>query len=169
MYSMILAMDKNGLIGNKNKLPWHLPSDLEHFKNKTLDKIIVMGRKTFDSIGRALPNRTNVVITRDKNFKHENVIVFHSLDDFHEYASNQEKEILIIGGSELIKQLYSYISKLYITRINHVFNGDCYVNFINFNSLDLIEKEDHFPDEQNNMFYSFCTYIKKDIKHFKNI
>lgn len=162
MYSMILAMDKNGLIGNKNKLPWNLPADLKHFKKTTINKIIVMGKMTFESIGKALPDRTNIVLTTDKNFKADNVIVFHDIDSLNDFCKDKDEEIIIIGGANLIKQLYSNINKLYITHINHVFNGDCFVKFINFNQLTLLRRENFYPDIENNFFYSFCEYEKKD-------
>lgn len=158
--SMILAMDNNKLIGNKNELPWHLPADLQHFKSVTTGKIIVMGRKTFESIGRPLPNRTNIVITKDTNYNPEGVVIFNTIEDFLEYASNQENEVIIIGGSELIKQLYSHISTLYITHIKHEFKGDCYVKFIKEKELNLLEKENFYPDEDNPYFYSFLKYSK---------
>ena len=160
MYSMILAMDKNGLIGDENRLPWDLPYDLNHFKLTTTAKIIVMGRNTFDSIGRALPNRTNVVITRDENFKADNVIVFNSLKDFEVFAQKQEKEIIIIGGANLIKQLYDNISTLYITEIDNVFKGDCYVDFIKKEELTIVE-EFLFKIEDGQPYdFSIKTYTK---------
>lgn len=162
MYSMILAMDENNLIGNKNKLPWNLPADLEHFKFKTLKKIIVMGRKTFDSIGRPLPNRTNVVITRDRDFSAEGVIVFYSIEEFEIWASNQEVEIIIIGGSHLISQLYDKIKTLYLTHIYEKFEGDCFVDFIDLNNLVLTEFISYKKEDGHNYDFSFCTYEKKN-------
>ena len=158
--SMILAMDENNLIGNKNELPWSLPADLKHFKNITNHKIVVMGRSTFESIGKPLPNRMNIVITTDKNYDVEGVVVINSIEEFMDFAENQNNEIFIIGGSNLIKQLYDKINTLYITHIKHKFKGDCYVKFIDFNKLILEDKQNFYPDEKNKYFYSFCKYKK---------
>lgn len=160
MFSMILAMDENNLIGNQNGLPWKLPEDLAHFKRMTSYKINVMGKKTYDSIGRPLPNRTNVVITTDKNFKAEGVIVFHNLEDFKDWAKEQEEEIIIIGGANLIKQLYNEISTLYLTHIYETFEGDCYIDFINHKELTLCEMKNFTKEEGHKYNYSFCTYKK---------
>lgn len=141
MYSMILGMASNGLIGKGDALPWHIPEDLTYFKGVTLNKIIVMGKKTFDSIGRPLPKRTNVVITRDKTFSHEGVIVFNSIEEFDVWALKQETEIIVIGGANLIAQMYDNISTVYLTHIDHIFEGDVYVDFIDLNSLTLMESE----------------------------
>lgn len=159
-YSMILAMDENGLIGNKNKLPWHLPKDLKHFKTVTTNKIVVMGRKTYESIGRPLPNRLNIVITRDVSYKAEGVIVLNSIEELNEFTKDKEQEVIIIGGAELIKQLYSYISSLYITHVEGFFEGDCFIDFIDFNELKLIN-EDYSPsDDENKHNCNFCFYQK---------
>lgn len=160
--SLIIAMDKNKLIGNGNKLPWHLPADLKHFQNITTNNIIVMGRSTFESINKALPNRTNVVLTSDKNFQADDVIVLHSIEELEEFVAKQKKEVFIIGGSVVIKQLYDKIDNFYITHIQEEFKGDCFVKFINFNELTLIEKEEFYPDSENNYFYSFCKYKKNN-------
>ncbi len=155
---MMLAMDKNNLIGSNGDLPWHLPADLKRFKDVTTGQIIVMGRKTLESIGRALPNRTNVVITRDTSYEKEGVIVLHSIEALKEYAAKQEKEVIVIGGAELIEQVYNAIDTFYITHINHAFEGDCHASFINVKHLNLVSQEKMYPDEKNKYFYSFCTY-----------
>lgn len=162
MYSMILALDENNLIGKGDQLPWHLPLDLEHFKMKTLNKPIAMGKKTFDSIGRPLPKRTNIVITRDKSFSHDGVLVFNSIESFDEWSKEQEdEEIIIIGGSNLLKQMYDKIKKLYLTHIFAAYEGDCFVDFINYDELVLTEMIKHSKEEGHEADFSFCTYEKK--------
>ena len=160
--STIIAMDENKLIGNKNSLPWHLPADLLHFKEITRGHTIIMGRKTFDSIKKPLPDRTNIVLTSDINFKPEGVLVFNDIEELKEFIKEQKDEVFVIGGSHLIKALYPMIEKFYITHIMESFVGDCYVRFIDFKALKLINKETHFPEHKNNYFYSFCEYIKNN-------
>lgn len=161
MYSMILAMDENNLIGKGDQLPWDLPEDLQHFKSITLDKIIVMGKKTFDSIGRPLPKRLNVVITRDKSFSHEGVVVFHSIEEFDAWALEQEKEIIVIGGANLISQMYSSIDTLYLTHIHNKYEGDCYVDFIDYSNLSIVELKSNKVEDGFDVDFTFCTYRKK--------
>jgi len=139
--SAILAMDNNQLIGNGDNLPWDLPNDMRHFRSTTLGKPVIMGRKTFDSIGKALPKRTNIVITRDVTFERDAVVVLHSIesllllikmdDDDPEYS---DMEYIIIGGAELIEQCYEHIDNFYITHIDHEFDGatTVFVNILRF-------------------------------------
>lgn len=163
MFSMILAMDKNRLIGKGDSLPWDLPEDLQHFKTVTSRRMIVMGRKTFESIGRPLPNRKNVVITRDKNFKHEGVTVYHSIEEFKNDLTEEDikSNIMIIGGANLIKQMYDDISTLYITHIYEEFEGDCYIDFIDFEDLNIIECKNHYKKDGFKYDFSYYTYLKK--------
>jgi dihydrofolate reductase len=118
MISMIAAMDKNHTIGNKGKLPWTLPEDMEHFKNITIGKTVVMGRKTFDSIGKPLEGRKNIILTRNKDFKAD-CIILHSIEEVLEY-----KDFIVIGGEEVYKQFLPLASKLYITLIPGELKGD---------------------------------------------
>jgi len=118
MISIIAAMDRNNLIGNNGQLPWNIPEDMEHFKNITMNKTIVMGRKTFDSIGKSLKGRKNIVLTRNKDFKAD-CIILHSIEDVLKY-----KDFIIIGGEEIYHQFLPLASKLYITLINDEFKGD---------------------------------------------
>ena len=111
-------MDKNNLIGNKGQLPWYISEDMQHFKNITLGKTVVMGRKTFDSIGKPLKGRKNIVLTRNKNFKAD-CIITHSIEKVLKY-----KDFIVIGGEEIYNQFLPLASKLYITLINEKFKGD---------------------------------------------
>jgi dihydrofolate reductase len=123
--SVIAAMDRNRVIGRENQLPWHLPADLKWFKKNTIGKTIVMGRKTFESIGRPLPGRTNIVLSRDENFSAEGCLVVHTIEEVFQEVDNED-EIMIIGGAQLFKQLISRANRLYITRIDAEFDGDSY-------------------------------------------
>ena len=125
MISLIVAHDENRVIGYKNELPWHLPGDLKYFKEMTMGKPIVMGRKTFESIGRPLPGRRNIVITRNADYKAEGIEVVGSLKDALTLVSDAE-EIMIIGGAQIFEQVMPIADKLYITLINHTFKGDTY-------------------------------------------
>lgn len=160
-FSSILAVDENNLIGDDGKMPWHIPNDFKHFKEITTGKTVVMGRKTFESIGRPLPNRVNIVISRDPDYSPKGVITFHSLSEFYKYVKYMENssELFIIGGANLINQLYDDISTFYITHIDKAFNGDCHIE-IDFRSLNMIHEEYIEPDEINDFGYSFVTYKK---------
>lgn len=128
----IVAMDPNRLIGNDGDLPWHLPEDLKFFKATTSGATIVMGRKTFDSIGRPLPNRRNIVLTRDESWTHDGVTVIHSVDDLN-VLSNDAKPIFIIGGSEIYSIFLPFVYKLIVSHVHIQYQGDTF--FPEFESL----------------------------------
>jgi dihydrofolate reductase len=157
--SAIVAMSENRVIGVQNRLPWHLPADLRHFKQITLGKPIIMGRKTFDSIGRPLPGRENIIITRDPHFQAQGCRVVHSIDEALAAVSHCE-EVFIIGGAELFKQTMPCMQRLYLTIIHHEFAGDAF--FENFDSKHWheVEKISHAPDNDNSYAYTFITLEK---------
>lgn len=133
MLNMIVAVDKHNVIGVDNKLPWNIKEDLKYFKKITSGNIIIMGRNTYESIGKPLPNRKNVVLTRDHFFKPEGVTVVHSIEraisEFIMKENNDDlnkKQIFIIGGAEVYKQFMPYVSRLYITQIDIVVKGDTF-------------------------------------------
>ncbi len=125
MISIIVAHDQNRVIGYKNKMPWHLPGDLHYFKEMTMGKPIIMGRKTFESIGRPLPGRRNIVISRNTDYTAEGIEVVTSLDAALALVADVE-EIMIIGGEQIIKLALPLAQRLYITEINASFQGDTY-------------------------------------------
>ncbi|MEK4425303.1 type 3 dihydrofolate reductase [Solibacillus sp. FSL K6-1523] len=125
MISLIVAHDKNYVIGYENAMPWHLPGDLKYFKDMTMGKPIIMGRKTFESIGRPLPGRRNIVISRNAQYAAEGIEVVGSLDAALALVKDVE-EIMIIGGAQIFEQSMEIADKLYITEIHHEFNGDTY-------------------------------------------
>jgi len=155
--SIIAAMDENNLIGNAGKLPWYLPADLAHFKAITLGKPIVMGRKTYDSIGKPLPERHNIIITRQKDLKIEGVTVVHSLEDAMR-AAGEVEELMIIGGANLYKQALPLTNRLYITLVHTKATGDTYFPEWNPDEWEEASREDHKPDDKNKYPYSFITY-----------
>ncbi|MFB7157251.1 dihydrofolate reductase [Lysinibacillus sp. NPDC056232] len=125
MISLIVAHDNNNVIGYENGMPWHLPGDLKYFKDKTMGKPMIMGRKTFESIGRPLPGRRNIVITRDASYHADGIEVVTSLEGALALAGDVP-EIMIIGGEQIFLLCMDIADRLYITKINHAFNGDTY-------------------------------------------
>lgn len=158
--SAIVAMSENRVIGKDNRLPWHMPADLKHFKEITLGKPVIMGRKTYESIGRPLPNRHNIVITRDAHFQAPGCMVTTSIDTAFAAVSEQE-EIFVIGGAVLFEQLMPRIQRLYLTIIHHSFDGDAFFPKINMDEWQEVERVDHASDDANPYPYSFFTYDKK--------
>jgi dihydrofolate reductase len=159
--SFVVAADKNNLIGKDNQLPWHLPADLRFFKNLTTGHCIIMGRKTFDSLGRLLPNRSHVVITRSKDYAPLGAYVVHSIEDAVKSCSARgEEEVFIIGGAEIFKQAMNIADRIYLTRIHHAFEGDTWLPEFKAEEWGLVKKEDFQPDEKNIYAYSFCVYEK---------
>jgi len=145
--SLIAAMDRNRIIGHDNDLPWHLPSDLQWFKKNTLGKPILMGRKTFDSIGRPLPGRTNIVLTRDTTFQADGCVVVHNVDEAlkaaSDYVSDIDKgEVVVIGGGQLFEMLIDVADRLYLTRIDSDFKGDTFFPKIELSEWNVLWQEE---------------------------
>ncbi|WIO74450.1 dihydrofolate reductase [Porticoccaceae bacterium LTM1] len=127
--ALVVAMARNGVIGRENQLPWHLPEDLKYFKSVTMGKPIIMGRKTYDSIGRPLPGRTNIVITRDTKWRADGVEVVHSLDQALALATEVADrdgvdELIVMGGGEIYRQSLERANRLYITEVDADVDGD---------------------------------------------
>lgn len=152
---IIVAHDKNGVIGKNNELPWNLPEDLKYFKKKTTNYPIIMGRKTFESIGKPLPNRENIILTRDENYAVENCKVINSIQKLL-FRSDVG---FVIGGSEIFNQFLPFVDKLFITRIDHEFEGDTYFqNYNNNNEWKLVSSVKGIKDEKNPYDYFFEIY-----------
>jgi dihydrofolate reductase len=159
MISLLFAMDQNRGIGYENDLPWRLPRDLRFFKEKTTGQIIVMGRKTLDSMNGALPNRTNVVLTRDKAFKADGVTILHDVNAVKELADeHSEKEIFIIGGSEIFSQTLEIADCIYMTYIEENFPADTYFPDFPLNKWQETSREKGVKDERNPYDYYFIQY-----------
>lgn len=162
MLSFIVAMDRNNVIGIKdgNKMPWHLPRDLQYFKARTLNHTIVMGRKTFESLGRVLPHRKHIVLTKSEKTFPEEVEVVHDMSIWIKEAKHIDEEVFIIGGGTIFEQLLPYIDKLYITMIDDVFEGDVFFPEIDEEWVE-VSREKGVKDERNPHDYYFLQYIRK--------
>ncbi len=157
--SIIVAMDQQRLIGSDNRLPWHLPADLGFFKRTTMGKPIIMGRKTFESIGRPLPGRRNIVVTRDPDFSAAGCDVVNSIDDALALCGDDE-EAMLIGGASLYAQTIERADCLYITQIRHSFDGDAWFPEYDQAAWELQKKEDFAADRSNPYPYSFLKFIR---------
>lgn len=162
MLSIIVAVAKNNVIGKDNKLIWHLPEDLKRFKKLTTGHTIIMGRKTFESLGRVLPNRKHIVLTNNSNLKieDENVEVIGDIKLLEKYIDSKE-ENFIIGGAAIYSLLMPYANKMYITQIDEEFEGDVYFPKIDSKIWQELEREAGIRDEKNPYNYEYVTYIKK--------
>ena len=156
MISLIVAHDKNRVIGYENKMPWYLPGDLKYFKEMTMGKPIVMGRKTFESIGRPLPGRRNIVITRNKQYKLDGIETVSSLEEALMITKNDE-EVMIIGGEQIFRLALPLADRLYITQINAEFNGDTY--FPPYEGWQLVHCQNELTSNDGYTF-QYCIYEK---------
>ena len=159
--SIIAAMDRNQLIGQGKALPWRLPADLKHFKRLTMAKPIVMGRRTWQSLGGPLPGRQNIVLTRSANYKAEGATVVSSLDQALEVCSGAA-EVMIIGGAQVYQAALSCADRFYLTRVEGDFKGDVWFPAIDWQGWQQLSKESHSPDEHNFTSYSFEVYQRRD-------
>ena len=163
--ALIAAYAQNRVVGIDNKLPWHLPEDLKYFKRCTSGKAIIMGRKTFDSIGRPLPNRTNIVITRNPEFKAEGVKVVTTLEAAIELAKavneiNGIDEVMVIGGATIYELTLPIADRLYLTHVHAKVEGDAYFPEVDFSNWHEVERADYSASETNPYDYSFVVYDK---------
>ena len=161
MLSIIVAKAKNNAIGKDNQLLWHLSDDLKRFKKLTTGHTIIMGRKTFDSLGRVLPNRKHIVFTQNPDFKvnDENVEVVHSMLQIQEYIENEE-EAFVIGGAVIYNLLMPYTKKMYITEIDKEFDGDVFFPRIDEEKWKEVSREKGPEDGENDFVYAYVTYEK---------
>lgn len=157
MISMIVAMAENRAIGKDNELLWHLPKDFKYFKSVTMGKPILMGRKTFESIGKALPGRKNIVITRDNDFTAEGVVTVHSIEAALE-ESRDFDDVMVIGGASFYEQMLSKVDTLYVTLVHQCFDADAFFPEIKANEWKIVEQVEHDVDEKHAYPFSFITY-----------
>ncbi|MGE7878546.1 dihydrofolate reductase [Peribacillus muralis] len=160
MISLIVAMDENRVIGNDNRLPWHLPADLQYFKKVTLGHPIVMGRKTFESIGRVLPGRENVIVTRNQDFQALGCVVLHDVLKIKMYADKRDDEVFVIGGAEIFKEVLPFADRLYITEIHETFEGDTFFPAIDENEWQKVSSIEGIVDEKNRIAHNFIILQK---------
>jgi dihydrofolate reductase len=156
--SLIVAFAKHQVIGLNNTLPWHLPEDLKRFRALTMGHHIIMGRKTYESLGRLLPGRTTIIVTRNQDYKVEGALIAHSLQAALVLASG-DAEPFVIGGAELYKEGLKLANKLYITEVHADFVGDAFLPEIDLSHWSLSEKKDHLS--ASGLEYSDLIYLKK--------
>lgn len=159
--SIAVAVGENFAIGKNNQLLWHMPADLKFFKQTTSGHTVVMGRKTFDSVGRPLPNRRNIIITRDPELKIDGAEVVNSLDEAISITKNEEKSIFIVGGAEIYRQALPKTAILYLTTIHHTFDADTFFPEIDRNDWNVISSDSHKADEKNKYNYTFEVLERK--------
>ncbi len=161
MISLIAAIGKNNELGKNNTLLWHMPADMKHFKDATVLHAVIMGRKTFESIGKPLPNRRNIVISRDANYKQKGIEVVNSLAAAFDLFPNQNEELFVIGGSEIYKQTMPIADKLYITHIDaEDSEADSFFPEIIPIVWNEISHKEHKKDSENPFNYTFSVYEK---------
>src|SRR4051812_24248772 len=161
MLSTIVATAKNGVIGKEGGLPWYLPAELAHFKEITMGHPIIMGRKTHESIGRALPGRANIVITRDKSYSSNDVTIAHSLDEAITEAKKSagSGEIFIIGGEAIYKEAMPRLNRIYLTEVDAEVEGDKFFSY-DAQQWRELSREKHLSDDKNQFGYSFVVLEK---------
>lgn len=160
--SMIWAMGVNQVIGQDGTMPWHLPKDMAYFREQTLGKTILMGRKTWESFGsKPLPKRTNIVLTRDESFELESEqgIVIHDIKDAMKYASDQE--LMVIGGAQIYEQMLPQADRLYVTFIDHEFDGDTFFPEVEWEEWRVVSETPGITDPANPYPYRFVIYERK--------
>ncbi|AIS60279.1 dihydrofolate reductase [Listeria ivanovii] len=157
MIIFVWAQDRAGNIGKANKMPWYLPGDLQFFKKTTTGKTLVMGRKTYESLGKALPNRKTIVLTRDKELHLSDAEVLHSRDEVLDLANTGEP-IYVVGGAEIYRLFIDVADKLIVTKIEAEFDADTAFPEVDWENFSEVAKETHEKDEKNKYNYTFYTY-----------
>ena len=158
--ALIAAMAENRVIGVDNTLPWHLPADLKHFRRLTTGHPVIMGRRNYESIGKPLPDRTNIVVTRNPDYRALGCLVKHSLQEALSSASNTA-EIFVIGGAEIYRQAFDHADRLYLTLVHAQVNGDTYFPDFNQHQWQEISRERHEADDKHAYAYTFLVYDRK--------
>lgn len=163
MISYLVAMDRNNVIGQNNDIPWHLPDDLKYFKELTVGNPTIMGRKTYESIGKPLPNRPNIVITRDKNAEYpEEVEVIHDVETVKKWnEGNPDTEYFVIGGGVIFSEMMPFVDRMYITLIEEEFEGDTYFPEFSLDDWEVTSKRKGIKDEKNPYDYYYIVYDRK--------
>ena len=160
MITIIAAMDKNRVIGKGNIIPWHLPSDFAHFRKTTAGCPIIMGLNTYKSIGRPLPNRTSIVLSKDDE-KIDGCLMAHSLEEAFDIAKSVSENIFVVGGASVYEQALSFADQLNLTFIDAEVEGDIYFPEVNFDEWKEVNREERKADEKNIYDMSFVKYVKK--------
>ncbi len=159
-FSFIVAVDKNFVIGKNNALPWDIPADLQYFRKTTAGHTVIMGKKTYDSIGHPLPKRRNIVISDDHTLIIPGCEIAHSIDEAREMTKN-DGEVFVIGGASIFKQFLPFVDTMYITFIDHEFSGDIYFPLQDFSEWDIASEHVMEPDAENKYRLRFVIYKRK--------
>lgn len=160
--SLIVAAGANNVIGKDSQLPWQLPADMKYFKNTTTGHTVIMGRGTFESLGKPLPNRKNIVVTRQQNFHPEGCTVLNSLEAAISSAKDLgEQEAFIIGGGDIFRQSIVWADRIYLTRIFHEFEGDTFFPEMKSEEWRMISEAKHEANEKNRFSYAFQVFERK--------
>ncbi|MDP3793098.1 MAG: dihydrofolate reductase [bacterium] len=162
--SIIVAIGENWVMGKQGGLPWRLPADLKHFKALTTGHTVIMGRKTFDSIGRPLPNRTNIVMSRNNDLTIPGCIRVKSVEEALDAAPDNQ-DIFIVGGGEIYQQSLPFVQQIYLTRIDHKFEGDIFFPELNSSEWIEIDKKNLEADEKNPYNYSVSIFQRKNLNN----
>ncbi|MCI0921173.1 dihydrofolate reductase [Sphingobacterium rhinopitheci] len=157
--TLIVAAAENNAIGKNNQMPWHLPNDFKYFKKNTLEHSVVMGRKTYESIGKPLPDRRNIVLTRDLKYSNDEVDVANSIQEIFNYCRD-EREVFIIGGAEVYKQTLPIADKILLTRVHTTIDGDSFFPELLDHQWKLVSAEKNEKDEKHAFDYTFEVYEK---------
>ena len=167
--ALIVAMARNRVIGKDNQMPWHLPEDLKYFKRITLKKPVIMGRNTFESIGKPLPDRTNIIVTRNPDYKAAGCIVVNGLDQalqmvadlYDTIAAPDDSEVMIIGGAQIYEQSLGLADRLYLTQVQADVEGDASFPAFDRDSWQEVSREDHAASDNNPYAYSFLVLERR--------
>lgn len=158
--TLIVAASENNAIGINNQMPWHLPNDFKYFKRSTIEHSVLMGRKTFEAIGKALPDRRNIVITRNANFQGEDIDVANSIQEALLYCRD-EREVFIIGGANIYLQALPLANKVLLTRVHTTIQADAFFPELSSEEWELISAEPHQADDKHAFNYTFEVYTRK--------
>jgi len=158
--SIIAAVDKNKVIGNDNRLPWRLPADMKHFVAVTRGKPVIMGRRTYESIGRALKDRKNIIITRDRSYRADGCVAVHSVEEAIE-AAGGAGEAVVIGGASVYEQFLPFTNRMYLTLVSHAFEGDVFFPVFDPSEWEETERTEHKKDGENPYDYAFITLERR--------
>lgn len=163
MICIIAATSKNNALGKENKLLWHLPKDFKFFKDTTFGHPIIMGRKTFESLPKALPGRTNIVVTGDRNYAKEGAVIVHSIEDAIKIGRSEDKDIFICGGGQIYKESLekNLVDKMYITEVDTEIDGDTFFPTFDKDAWEISKKECHPKDERHSFDFCFVEYLRK--------
>lgn len=161
MLTIIAAVSENNALGKNNDLVWHLPDDFKRFKKLTTGHHIIMGRKTFESFPKPLPNRKHIIITRQSDYEKKDCIVVHNIQDALAF-SRKDEQAFIIGGGEIYRVSLPYVKKIELTRVHHKFEADTFFPEIDMSQWKLVNEEHHEADEKHKYAFTYLTYHRKN-------